>query len=896
MPTSISVTGVIPTSEEYSDLVTQEELTAAIGAFSTELSSSSGGTLVNTSTGTVEERFTADEARIVHNLAPSATDPATAIEGDEFFSTTDNVYKIYRSGAWVVNDSAALALNLASTTGLSFIGQVDSVATLRVTISTSGTRISLASYFPGLECGGGELIYTADATSDDDGGTIFRVNDDYIWRRAVKSAINATWFGVTGDGVDRGIYVKAAFDYIIKNGGTLIFPEGTVNLGTMRYVTTAMNGPSFTITGYGCKIIWENVDPIPIDITTTNYSSETALLFFGADPTGYGRGDYFPSLIIEGFTFDYSNQANKGGNTYATMGVGPHPTPYSCGTTMLDIWGSSYPIVRNCTFQNCWGNALRFRNCNGPYVDNVLVKDVAANELINRLTNTLKSDSFGSGCFMWGCANGKVQNSQFINTKVYICDPSIVSPETGAVINGTLVGYIGCYAEYPMGVSNNSKVPPGITTVTDPSGVLLKDADTTQYVTFENVSVSGYVLGIKSENTTSVKVLNCISTNCYLPLINASNMFVQGGIFDKAECSYKINPQGGYYFQDSTVANGSFSGNYPNSIFIMDGATITCRHAHAIVNSKGHNRITNCRFNLFDQATLCDQLTTNTIYLTEFVGNTITFNADMVNTTGHIRITNTDVLRMTNNTFINLGTTAMQLGTNDSGGNLWNVDNNQYSGPFTINFNGQIKSITFNSNVFHNVGSVTLGGQLHAQLNGNTWAALPDSFMVGGGHPIYMNSLQNFEISYNVVYRNQDIAAGGLTAHYNFIACFNNPSRFGSITHNVINNNATTFGLRLISALLEICDINNNRSDSTTAPMVSWGACKGPINIKNNGWIVGNPSTDYNKVANLSTFYLPHKGDVVNYLLPTASGIIGIVWDGTQWLSSGTVGSTAITS
>ncbi|QWA09579.1 hypothetical protein GTU79_19775 [Sodalis ligni] len=95
-----------------------------------------------------------------------------------------------------------------------------------------------------------------------------------------------------------------------------------------------------------------------------------------------------------------------------------------------------------------------------------------------------------------------------------------------------------------------------------------------------------------------------------------------------------------------------------------------------------------------------------------------------------------------------------------------------------------------------------------------------------------MNSLQNFEISYNVVYRNQDIAAAGLTAHYNFIACFNNPSRFGSITHNVINNNATTFGLRLISALLEICDINNNRSDSTTAPMVSWGACKGPINIK----------------------------------------------------------------
>ncbi len=99
-----------------------------------------------------------------------------------------------------------------------------------------------------------------------------------------------------------------------------------------------------------------------------------------------------------------------------------------------------------------------------------------------------------------------------------------------------------------------------------------------------------------------------------------------------------------------------------------------------------------------------------------------------------------------------------------------------------------------------------------------------------------------------------------------------------------------------ISALLEICDINNNRSDSTAAPMVSWSTCKGPVNIKNNGWIVGSPTTDYNKVTNLSTFYRPHKGDVVNYLLPTASGIIGIVWDGAQWLSSGTVGSIAITS
>ncbi|XBS68686.1 hypothetical protein ABK905_18945 [Acerihabitans sp. KWT182] len=41
MPTSI--TGVIPTAEEYNDLVTQEQMNAAIGGLSSELSSSSGG-------------------------------------------------------------------------------------------------------------------------------------------------------------------------------------------------------------------------------------------------------------------------------------------------------------------------------------------------------------------------------------------------------------------------------------------------------------------------------------------------------------------------------------------------------------------------------------------------------------------------------------------------------------------------------------------------------------------------------------------------------------------------------------------------------------------------------------------------------------------------------------
>ncbi|WP_413729721.1 hypothetical protein [Sodalis sp. RH22] len=119
MPTS--VTGVIPTAEEYNDLVSQEELTAAIGTLSSAMSSSSGGTLIGTTSGTVEARFAADEARAVHILAPSAVDPEAANEGDQYFNTTGNLNKIYRAGAWVINDSADLALELASENGSSLV-------------------------------------------------------------------------------------------------------------------------------------------------------------------------------------------------------------------------------------------------------------------------------------------------------------------------------------------------------------------------------------------------------------------------------------------------------------------------------------------------------------------------------------------------------------------------------------------------------------------------------------------------------------------------------------------------------------------------------------------------------------------------------------------------------
>jgi hypothetical protein len=199
MPTS--VTGVIPTAEEFNDLVTQEELTAAIDNLSSELSASSGGTLIGTTAGTVEERFVENEERTVHILAPSATDPTTASEGDQYFNTTSSIYKVYRSGAWIASDAANLIVSLGSPDGYKFIGEVDSISALRsIEPSTALQKIKVRGYYSGTTIGGGEFYYdSTDSTSADDGGSCIVNSNGNRWKRIFNEYISIKFFGVLGD-------------------------------------------------------------------------------------------------------------------------------------------------------------------------------------------------------------------------------------------------------------------------------------------------------------------------------------------------------------------------------------------------------------------------------------------------------------------------------------------------------------------------------------------------------------------------------------------------------------------------------------------------------------------------------------------------------------------------
>ncbi|WP_413729718.1 hypothetical protein [Sodalis sp. RH22] len=285
MPTS--VTGVIPTAEEYNDLVTQEELTSAISTLSGELSSSSGGTLIGTASGTLEDRFTADEARTAHIVAPSSTDPGTANEGDQYFNTTDKVYKVYRSGAWVADDSAALALKLASGTGPAYLGYLNGLANAVQT--NLYDWLSHATINPYMFGGIG------DGVADDTSAVQFSLD-------AVNLSAGCQWSG-GGHGAKWRITSQLTYNHAgNKKSGFGLRWEGAAlipDFGTVLYDTTNLStgwtlDPSVTIDSSNHIVFTQIAQTVPpfayyslTDLTVgTLYSADFFISGYNTTQTG----------------------------------------------------------------------------------------------------------------------------------------------------------------------------------------------------------------------------------------------------------------------------------------------------------------------------------------------------------------------------------------------------------------------------------------------------------------------------------------------------------------------------------------------------------------------------------------------------------------------------------
>lgn len=118
-------------------------------------------------------------------------------------------------GAWVSVGDASLRGNLRSEDGLSFIGETNYEGVRNYTGSNSKIGVyGISNVFDG---GNGVFILDpSDSASEDNNATILVDSLDRRWKRQLNGIVNAKWFGVTYDGVDREKEINALFEYCSK--------------------------------------------------------------------------------------------------------------------------------------------------------------------------------------------------------------------------------------------------------------------------------------------------------------------------------------------------------------------------------------------------------------------------------------------------------------------------------------------------------------------------------------------------------------------------------------------------------------------------------------------------------------------------------------------------------
>lgn len=140
----------------------------------------------------------------------------------------------------------ALALLLANTNivtqGAAMIGRgaqvVKSIAELRTLPGTTASKHAFVTgYYAQGDGGGGPYwMDPSDTTTADNGGTVIVAADGSRWKLKHSGVLNVKQFGAKGDGVfDDSIPTQACIDYMIsRNGGTILYPDGTFNYQSKR--------------------------------------------------------------------------------------------------------------------------------------------------------------------------------------------------------------------------------------------------------------------------------------------------------------------------------------------------------------------------------------------------------------------------------------------------------------------------------------------------------------------------------------------------------------------------------------------------------------------------------------------------------------------------------------
>jgi len=781
--------------------------------------------------------------------------------------------------------SELLREDLRKQDGLKYIGQALSVEDLKKVIpQLPGQRISLASWhrqgWGGLShpVGGGILYSVHNKELKEDGGTIFRVNDEWCWVRDISEKIDAQWFGVTGDGIAREDNISSAIDYITNNGGVLSFPKGKINFGLLRKRIEYFEGiKRFTICGQGYATVFtfENIEP-PERHSNKNWVSEAPLLLL----KGKGTEQFIDSPVIENLTIDYSLQRNGGGTNLNNLEE-CHPSPHSTGTIGIYAIYCLNPVFRNLRISHIYGSGIYCKKSFNPQSHNIYFYNVSANQIIDR-TNRMDRDSSGGAIFYWSCFGGKIADCVAWNTRKYTVDYK--SPDNGQQLKDTLCGYIGFWSEFSVSRTDRpDAAPPMINWL----NVKKKDLDrVSRGVEISNSIVYGYVIGIKGEAAVDISIINNKVLNCYLPITcSGVRGVIQRNFTDMLGCEDVKCPQGGLEQKRSHLGGMTFT---PKSTFNQ-----SLEISHNYVRTRNYPAFTTSRINLkfiynyvniYGYAPIFKTVSQGDFYGLEVIGNNFVIEEGAEMSDSVLSSNETSIFH--SNTFDVKTDNAPKLIflPTKSGWSHISFEGNYFNGPVILQFNlkSSVQKNHFLMPKNYNNGVISLHGDgsklmdNHFLLNSRQ---APKSLFVSAAH---------VTIADNEVQINDN---GSAETHGVF--WFDQRAVAPKLYGNCLKNNQVNFSL-VVADTLTMPFLENNSSDGKGSLLWITKSLKGPIlpqvNFFKGGFIDGKRDLqEPNLPNNLWEEYSPTPGQRLPYLSPNPGGREGILMTMDGWREFGSV-------
>lgn len=709
-------------------------------------------------------------------------------------------------------------------------------------------------------------------------GTSFGITvEDALNRDAV---VYAAEFGVTGDGIACGSACVAAIEYIMQNGGTLVFPKGEVNWGTTRHKFVIYNGKPCTIKGADGGTTWtfDNVDPVAKGSGALWPFQEPVLVDFGDDnPTEQGK--FVEPITVENITIDYTRQANKGGPTYETMGVGAHPMPYSDGALGLRFNYCRSPVVRNVTMREIYGSGIRFWKCSMALAENNQLYNVSANQPLASGGNESR-DHFGWA--IWSGASPKtiIRRNTAINKRVFVCDPTLKSPNNNVVYNGTLCGYIGMYAEFGSNAGTPPFYPPDFEWQAE-------SADKRTYITLEDNLVWGYTMSMKSESSTSARIINNTLLNHYIGVSVQASADVVGNYINGLQADLQKCPQRGFEAQ-----RGGIQLSWWNSSVVSDHRQYVAQNYvysaayNCISIGKAYATIDDNQFTITGAARFINSVTDFNVDLLEMRGNKFLM-AETCTQTNPMRLTGCSKVILEANLIENKSTTTLMTVV------MANpvIRNNTFKGRVQLYLvsAGSIVEENISTDDTSNIGliiNVASADNCIIRRNRITKYNVDDGYQI-----IFLDKAARTLIEDNII--NYDAATGsGRTKSIPVIKVYGTCFYTRILNNKVIGDSSATFGFTLFdgASSARVLECRGNSTDNATRQMFTLYAQSGPWFVSGNDWNQ-TYSSEINTPANIYASYKPAMGEKVPYLRPQAGGAEGIVYTASGWLTFGSIAS-----